>query len=114
MGLMQRREFLVGAALASVATPQSVIDVEVMEVFSSSSGPSGLLVHHANEATRDAFANWLRSNSGKQITCVLRNKTQVSGRIFRVSLCFGRGLILLNAPSIEVRAKDVLRFHEAK
>ena len=109
MGLMQRREFL-GALASAVAKPQDAITAEVMEVFSAPSGPSALLVHHADEATREGFANWLRSNSGSQITCVLQDKTQFTGRIFRIALCFGRGLILLNAPTAGVRAKDVLRF----
>jgi hypothetical protein len=107
---MKRREFLLSAALASTPGPQTFIEVEVMEVFTSSSGPSALLVHHADEATREAFAEWLRRNSGKQITVELRGKTQVEGRIFRISLCFGRGLILLNTPVLGVRPKDVLSF----
>ena len=52
---MKRREFLIGGALGSaLATPQTTLEVEVMEVFSSSTGPSALLVHHADEATRQA------------------------------------------------------------
>jgi hypothetical protein len=111
MGVMQRREFLMGGALGStLAAPQETLEVEVMEVFSSSAGPSALLVHHADEATRETFANWLRSNSGKQITCELRSKALFTARIFRISLCFGRGLILPGTPPAGVRSKDVLRF----
>ena len=84
-----------------------MLQVEVMEVFAAASGPSALLVHHADEATREAFANWLRSNSGAQINCGLRNGSRLSARIFRVSLCFGRGLIVLREPAA-VRAKDIL------
>jgi hypothetical protein len=109
MGLMKRREFLVGVTLASTAAPQSGIQVEVMEAFSSGSGPSALLVHHADEATREAFSNWMRNNSGRRVAFGLRNGAEVVGRIFRVRLCFGRGLILLNAPAVGIRANDILK-----
>jgi hypothetical protein len=110
MGMIRRREFLIGGALGSaLAAPQETLEVEVMEVFSSSTGPSALLVHHADEATRETFANWLRNNSGKQITCELRSKTSFAARIFRISLCFGRGLILVSAPAVGIAAKDILR-----
>jgi hypothetical protein len=107
IGVMKRREFMMGGALApSLPALQNLVEVEVMEVFSSSSGPSALLVHHADEATRENFANWLRQNSGKQIVCTLQPRAETAGRIFRVSLCFGRGLILLNAPAAGLRAKE--------
>jgi hypothetical protein len=93
---------------ATVATrQQGAIDVEVMEVFSSR-GPSALLVHHADEPTREAFANWLRRNSGAEILLQSRDRTPIEARIFRVSLCFGRGLILLRTPLAGIQAKDVL------
>jgi hypothetical protein len=78
-----------------------------MEVFLPLSGPPALLVHHADEATRRAFGEWLRANSGISIICALANGKRVDGRILRVSLCFGRGLILVRE-SVPVRAKDVL------
>jgi hypothetical protein len=110
MGMMKRREFLIGGALGSaLAGPQKTLEVEVMEVFSSPTGPSALLVHHADEATRETYATWLRSNSGKQITCELRSKTSFAARIFRIRLCFGRGLILLSSPSVGIAAKDILK-----
>ena len=109
MGLMKRREFLLGSALVSgfVQKEPDAIRVEVMEVFSASTGPSALLVHHVDEATREAFANWLRANSGRKVVCTLTNKMRIDAQIFRVSLCFGRGLILLRGPA-PVRAKDIL------
>ena len=109
MGMMKRREFLIGGALGSpLAAPQETLEVEVMEVFSST-GPSALLIHHVDEATRETFANWLRSNSGKQITCELRSKRSFTARIFRISLCFGRGLILVSSPAVGIAAKDILK-----
>ena len=109
MGVMQRREFLLGTTLVSgfVHKEPDTIHVEVMEVFSASTGPSALLVHHADEATREVFAHWLHSNSGRKVVCTLTNKMRIDAQIFRVSLCFGRGLILLREPA-PVRPKDVL------
>jgi hypothetical protein len=109
MGLMKRREFLAGGLLSGAARRQSEIEIEVMEVFSSSSGPSALLVHHADEATREAFANWLRRNTGTEIVLQQRDKTPIDAWVFRVSRCFGRGLVLLRTPLTGIRAKDVLR-----
>jgi hypothetical protein len=109
---MNRREFLFGWPL--LAPQQSeTLQVEVMEVFAASSGSSALLVHHADEATREDFSVWLRANSGAQVVCVLPNGTNVVARIFRVSLCFGRGLILLREPA-SVRAKDIWSIYRNK
>lgn len=104
---MNRRKFFFSwiAIEASNATP-----VKVMAVFSASGGPSAFLVHHANEATRYAFGEWLRANNGKRVVCQLPDGTRVDGRIFRISLCFGRGLILTYAP-IGIRAKDILNIY---
>lgn len=107
---MKRREFLIGGAMGpALVKPQNTLNVEVMEVFSTPADPSALLVHHADEATRQAFATWLRSNSGKQVACELRDTTQLAGRIFRMSLCFGRGLILLSKPADGVKPKEILK-----
>lgn len=105
---MKRREFLLGSLVSVRVRQQSSIQVEVMEVFSPSSGPSALLVHHADEPTREAFADWLRRNGGAEIILQSRDRTPIDARIFRVSLCFGRGLILLRVAPAGIRAKDVL------
>jgi hypothetical protein len=78
-----------------------------METFLAPSGPSALLVHHANAATRSAFSTWLRSNSGASIICALPDGRRIAARIFRLNGCFGRGLILTRE-ILDVRAKDVL------
>ena len=101
---MHRREFL----LAWIFQNRSAsVEVEVMEVFSTSDGPSAFLVHHASEAARNAFGEWLRANDGTRIACRLRNGTIVDGQIFRVRICFGRGLIVTRAP-VAIRQKDVV------
>ena len=116
MGLMKRREFLVGSILSSATSPvQDSMRVEVMEVFSSLSGPSALLVHHSDEPTREAFANWLRRNSGKEILFQPQGEAPIDARIFRISLCFGRGLILLkNTPKRSSRERPIERAFEVK
>ena len=83
------------------------LQIEVMEVFSAADGPSAFLVHHASETTRDLFAEWLRANSGKRVVCQLRDGTRLEARIFRVSMCFGRGLILTREPA-PIRAREIV------
>jgi hypothetical protein len=101
---MNRREFL----FCGIARQSKIgLAVEVIEVFSSLEGPSALLVHHATEATRNAFSEWLRANDGKQVLCRGRDGFQIKGQVFRMRLCFGRGLILTPS-SVAVRLKDVL------
>ena len=106
MGIMMgRRLFLLGW-LFQTQPPR--LQVEVMEVFLSPDGPSALLIHHANEETRDAFSRWIRANSGSRISFHLPNGSQFDGRIFRVNLCFGRGLILTRS-TVATKPKDVLK-----
>jgi hypothetical protein len=78
-----------------------------METFLDPSGPSALLVHHANAATRSTFSAWLRSNSGASIICTLPDGRRISARVFRLNGCFGRGLILAR-DIIDVRPKDIV------
>ena len=99
---ISRREFLLWWTLQSRSNS---VEVSVLEVFGASDGPSAFLVHHANEAARNAFGEWLRAHNGALIHCGLPDGTMADGHIFRVKMCFGRGLILMAAP-IAVRAKD--------
>jgi hypothetical protein len=108
MGVITRREFIFSGALRGPLQRKSeTLKVEVMEVFMSASGPSALLVHHANEATRETFANWLRAHSGSAVVCTLPDKTRIDARIFRVRLCFGRGLMVARDP-VAVRSGTIL------
>lgn len=105
---MNRRLFLLGGLFQARITRRITnLQIEVMEVFLSSDGPCALLVHHATEATRDEFSRWVRANSGSRVAFRLPNGTQLEGRVFRVSLCFGRGLILTRTP-VTTKAKDRL------
>ena len=101
---MNRRQFFL-AWMFQNRSPS--VEVEVMEAFATSDGPSAFLVHHASEAARTTFGEWLRAHDGARIAFRLRNGITVEGRIFRVRMCFGRGLILARAP-VAVGPKDVV------
>src|SRR5262245_22053444 len=101
---MTRRQFFLGWILQAKSVP---LQIQVIEVFSTPGGPSAFLVHHASNATRTVLAEWLRRNSGAAVVCRLSNGTEIHGRIFRVGMCFGRGLIL-TTEAVPIRAKDVL------
>ena len=102
--VMNRREFFLAWLFRRRS---SLIEVAVMEVFSTPDGPSTFLVHHATEVERNSFAEWLRSRNGTHVVCQSRNGVKIDGTIFRVRMCFGRGLILTGAP-VSIRPKDVL------
>src|SRR5437867_6138094 len=70
------------------------ISVAVMETFTSDQVISAILVHHADEANRDRFARWLRANPKAFIRVRTRSGKEAAATIFRVRMCFGRGLIL--------------------
>jgi hypothetical protein len=101
---MNRRQFFLG--LFSQRKP-TALRVEVMEVFTNPDGPSALLVHHAGNATRNNFAEWLRGKSGTAVVLRLPSGMRIEGRIYRVNSCFGRGLILTRLPA-QILPRDVL------
>jgi hypothetical protein len=100
-----RRVFLVLLYRPPVATTS--LEVKVLEVFASDRGLSAILVHHANEAGRERLATWLRANPKTLIRVRDRSGKEFEATIFRVRMCFGRGLILLDV-GIQVREGDVL------
>jgi hypothetical protein len=68
---------------------------------------SAVLVNHANPADRDPFAQWLQTHP-RSIGRIRNNAGQeTAASIFRVRMCFGRGLVLLNQP-ITIREGEVL------
>lgn len=103
---MNRRAFFSALLLARPIQTAS-IRVAVLETFGFEQAPRAILVHHAEPATRDRFAQWLREHP--KYTIRVRNKSgeEVPGTIFRVRMCFGRGLILLEKP-IQIREQDSL------
>jgi hypothetical protein len=100
--VFSRREFFLGWLVQNRATG---VEVEVMEVFTPSGRPAAFLVHHASESARTAFGVWLRTHDGVPIICRSGTGIAFDGWIFRVRMCFGRGLILTRAP-VALRAKD--------
>ena len=103
---MNRRHFL-SAVFARPPQTQSV-RVAVMETFENGDSCSALLVHHAEPATRDVFAKWLQAHPRAAIR--IRRQTdghEVSATIFRVRMCFGRGLIVLES-GLPVHEREIL------
>ncbi len=93
---VSRRVFLSGF-LALPRFRQS-IRVAVLEVFALNGRTVAVLVHHAKPEERDSFAEWLRAHPQSSVR--MRNKSgeETTARCFRVRLCFGRGLLLLDKP----------------
>jgi hypothetical protein len=81
--------------------------VAVLETFTMNERVSALLVHHGDPAERDSFARWLQAHPRSAVK--IRNKAgqETAATLFRVRMCFGRGLLLLNQP-ITVREGEVL------
>ena len=81
--------------------------VSVLETFAMNDKVSAVLVNHADPAERDPFAQWLQAHPRSVVQ--IRNKAgeQTAATMFRVRMCFGRGLLLVNQP-ITVREGDVL------
>jgi hypothetical protein len=102
---MNRRQFL-SALLASPSQTQS-IRIAVMETFSIDNSCAALLVHHAEPATRDVFAKWLQAHPAATIRIRFQGGQEVRATIFRVRMCFGRGLILLQS-GLAVREREIL------
>ena len=100
-----RREFL--SLLLARPEQTTSFRVTVLETFDIARASTAVLVHHADSASRDEFAHWLQSHP--RLAVRVRSKTgeEVPATIFRVRLCFGRGLILLEKP-IQIRERDSL------
>jgi hypothetical protein len=79
----------------------------VMETFCTNGSCVAALVHHSDTAARDLFARWLRS----QVNNVVRVRTaggqEVSARVFRVRMCFGRGLVIFDKP-VQIHEGELL------
>ena len=105
-----RREFFVAWILPS-RRQQETANFEVLEVFKTETGPSALLVHHASPDARSSIAEWLRKSDGSPVRLRKPDGITFTGRIFRVKMCFGRGLILTD-DTPTVRVKDTLRIDE--
>lgn len=85
----------------------SPLRVAVLETFAMNEKVSAVLVNHGDPDERDQFARWLQTHPRSAVK--IRNKAgqQTPATIFRVRMCFGRGLLVLNQP-ITIREGEVL------
>jgi len=103
--LISRRTFV--SLLLARPVQKASLSAEVLEAFEEGNGSLVVLVHHADPATRGAFAEWLQSHPRSSVHVRTRTGEEAAGKMFRVRMCFGRGLILLEKP-LQVRERDVL------
>jgi hypothetical protein len=95
-------------SLLLVRPRQSVsLRVGVLETFTMHEKVSAVLVNHADPSERDRFARWLQAHPKSAVRIRNMAGQETAATIFRVRMCFGRGLLLLNQP-ITVREADVL------
>jgi len=83
------------------------LQVAVLEKFELDAGSSAVLVHHADEATRDVFGTWLQSHPKAAVRVRATNGQEVPATVFRVRMCFGRGLIFFEK-AVQVKERDTL------
>jgi hypothetical protein len=99
-----RRMFL---ALFWVRPPQQAfLRVTILETFQSERACAAL-VHHAEPSERDAFARRLQARPRSDVRVRTGTGEEVEATMFRVRMCFGRGLILLSKP-VQIHNGDVL------
>jgi len=95
-------------SLLLVRPGQSVsLRVSVLETFGLDEKASAVLVNHAEPAERDQFARWLQTHPRSSIRIRSKTEQEAEATIFRVRMCFGRGLILFTKP-VRIREGDVL------
>ena len=83
------------------------VRASVLEIFEIDGAVKAILVNQARPDQRDVFAGWLRSHAQSRIRIQTTNGDEYPASIFRVRMCFGRGLIILDQP-IKVRERDTL------
>lgn len=95
-------------SLLLVRPKQSVaLRVAVLETFSMNGKLSAILVNHAEPAEREQLARWLQTHPRSSIRIRSKTEPEAEATIFRVRMCFGRGLILFKTP-MKIREGDVL------
>ncbi len=105
MRLFNRRDFL----LMWIARPAQAetMSVEVLEVFRATNGQCALLFHHSASELRLEFSTWLHRFDGAQVD-VRASRIATRATMFRVKMCFGRGLLLM-PQVLNVGIKDRLQ-----
>ena len=103
---IDRRVFFAALVFARAAQTTS-LRVAVLETFGTGQRVSAILVHHSEPVNRERFAQWLQTHPRHAIKVRTTTEQDVPGTMFRVRMCFGRGLILFERP-LQVRERDVL------
>ena len=75
---------------------------------SKSMAVTAVLAHHADPLSRDAFAEYLRSHPKSTLRIQNKIGEETTAPVFRVRMCFGRALILLDE-SMPIEERDILR-----
>ncbi len=101
-----RRAFL-SLLLAPREMQMTAVQVAVIETFGAGEATAAALVHQQNAGGRDLFGQWLRTHTKAVIRVRTATGFEARATIFRVRMCFGRGLILFDEP-IRLRESDVL------
>jgi hypothetical protein len=95
-------------SLLLVRPKQSVsLRAAVLETFTMDGKVSAILVNHAEPVERDRFAQWLQTHPQSSIRIQSKSGAEAAATIFRVRMCFGRGLILFSKPTT-IREGDVV------
>ena len=102
---LTRRAF-VSSLLVRPRTGES-IHVAVLEVFAVNGITKAALVHHAKPEQRDSLSEWLRAHPHSSVRLNSKSGQETTATCFRVRLCFGRGLLLLDR-QLSLREGDTL------
>ena len=103
---LNRRIFLSALLFADPSRIAS-LEVEVLETFGLDGRSSAILVHHSDPKSREQFAKWLQGNPKTAVHVRTNSGFVMPASVFRVRMCFGRGLILFSKP-IQVRERDLV------
>ena len=92
----------------TIHLPSEVLEVSPnFQIDSSALKPIHyLLIHHANASDRVRLSKWLKTNSGSQVTFLIKDK-KYKGVLCRMAHCFGRGLLIFAEP-VEVKPRDIV------
>ena len=83
-------------------------EVAVIETFEIDGRTTAVLAHHADPLSRELFADWLRNHPKSTVRIRSNAGQETTATAFRVRMCFGRALILLNG-SLHIQERDTLR-----
>jgi len=92
-----RRLFL-SAVLFARPTQKTSVEAAVLESFDIDGRTVAVLANHADASGRQEFAMRLRANPIATVRVRTPSGDQTRAFIFRVSMCFGRALIVLHEP----------------